>query len=198
MSAMNTIRARRPFACTLQLSCSALVALMVLSACGNDSQQTSTIPSDFSVTLERGLCFGTCPVYKVSLDASGLVQYDGSRCVRVYGHQELRVSHQHLEELQAAFLDVDFFALQDLYRGNDSSCAPGVFDGTVVTTTLRANGMTKTVRDYHGCNPYDIAAMLYAFEQKVDDLLGTRQWVPCGDTPSYGDYSQCYPTPGCS
>lgn len=177
----------------------ALVAMMlVLSACGGDGRENTAVPGDFAVTLQRTVCFGTCPVYTVSVNASGLVQYDGTRCVAVYGHQESRVPQERLRALMAAFQDIDFFSLQDIYRDDEGYCVPGAFDGTVIITTLRVNGMAKTVQDWHGCNPQDIAARLDALERQVDDLLGTAQWVPCGTvTPEYPDYSQCYGTPGC-
>lgn len=172
--------------------------MLVLSACGDDDQENLAVPSDFSVSLERTVCLGSCPAYTASVDASGLVQYDGTRCVAVYGHQESRLSQQRLRELMTAFRDVDFSALQDVYRSDESYCAPGVFDGTVIVTTLRVNGMVKTVRDWHGCNAQDVATRLDAFERRVDDLLGTAQWVPCGTGAlEYPDYSRCYGTPGC-
>jgi len=150
-------------------------------------------------TLERSICLGSCPAYTVSVDASGLVQYDGTRCVAVYGHQESSLSQQRLGDLVAAFQDVDFFALQDVYRSDDGSgCAPGFFDGTVVAITLRMSGMAKTVKDWHGCNPQEVATKLDVFERRVDEILGTAQWVPCGTgAQEYPDYSRCHGNPGC-
>jgi hypothetical protein len=173
--------------------------MLVLSACGGDDQENTAVPGDFSVTLQRNVCFGTCPVYTASVDASGLVQYDGTRCVAVIGHQESRLSQGRLRTLMAAFEDIDFFALQDVYRSDENYCAPGFFDGTVIVTTLRMNGMEKTVRDWHGCNAQDVAAKLDSFERRVDDLLGTAEWVPCGTGPldQFPDYSHCYGRPGC-
>jgi hypothetical protein len=172
--------------------------MLVLSACGGDDQKTTAVPGDFAVTLQRTVCFGPCPVYAVSVDASGLVQYDGTRCVAVYGHQKSRVPQERLRKLMAAFQDIDFFSLQDVYRSDENYCAPGVFDGTVIITTLRVNGTVKNVQDWHGCNAEVVAARLDALERRMDDLLGTAQWVPCGTgTPQFPDYSQCSRTPGC-
>jgi hypothetical protein len=57
----------------------AVMAMMLaLSACGGDDPESAAVPGDFSATLERTVCFGSCPVYTVSVDASGLVQYDGT------------------------------------------------------------------------------------------------------------------------
>lgn len=173
--------------------------ILVLSACGGDDLENSAVPHDFSVTLQRTICFGSCPAYTVSVDATGLVQYEGTRCVAVYGHQESRLSQERLRALRAAFRAIDFFALQDVYRGDEGrSCAPGFFDGTTIITTLRESGIEKTVRNWHGCNPQDVAARLDSFERDVDELLGTVQWVPCGTEPlEFPDYSRCYGTPGC-
>jgi hypothetical protein len=172
--------------------------MLVLLGCGDEDQENATVPRDLFVTLERTACFGSCPAYTASVDASGLVQYDGTRCVAVYGPQEARLSQQRLGEVMAALRDVDFFSLQDEYRGDKSYCALGFFDGTVIVTTIRVNGMTKTVRNWHGCNAEDVATRLDAFERRLDDLLGTAQWVPCPTgTLQPPDYSRCSGTPGC-
>lgn len=165
--------------------------MLVLSACGGDDHNRSAaVPGDFLVTLERSVCFGPCPAYTVSVDASGLVRYDGFRCVNVHGHHESQLSQARLRALMAAFREIDFFALQDSYQGD---CIRGGFDGTVIVTTFRASGMEKSVQNWHGCNARDVDARLDAFERRVDALLGTAQWVPCGPGALDGDadYSQC-------
>lgn len=178
-----------------RVSCaiSSMVGIILsLSACGGDAPESATVPGDFSVTLQRSVCFGPCPAYMVSVDASGLVQYDGARCVAVSDHQESSLPPRRLGQLLAAFEEIDFFALQDIYRNDDGYCSPGFFDGTVISITLRADGMVKTVADWHGCNPEDVAARLEAFEERVDELLGTAKWVPCWTGQlEYPDYSEC-------
>jgi hypothetical protein len=48
--------------------------MVLLCAC---SKQATTVPSDFSLTLDRSGCMGSCPVYEVSLAANGVVTLDG-------------------------------------------------------------------------------------------------------------------------
>src|SRR5262245_2191770 len=73
-----------------------MASILVLSACGDADEGNTAVPDDFSVTLERTICFGACPAYSASVDASGLVQYDGTQCVAVNGHRESRLSQEHL------------------------------------------------------------------------------------------------------
>ena len=49
------------------------------SAAGPAGQPTAD--SAARITLERGPCFGTCPVYSVTLDGSGAVLFEGRRFV---------------------------------------------------------------------------------------------------------------------
>jgi len=44
-----------------------------------------------AITLERTSCFGTCPVYKVSVRRDGSVAYDGKQFVRVTGHRTHKI-----------------------------------------------------------------------------------------------------------
>ena len=41
---------------------------------------------DIEITLERGMCFGTCPVYSVSLYGNGTIVWRGEMYVAVTGN----------------------------------------------------------------------------------------------------------------
>ena len=39
--------------------------------------QDKTLTKKDSITLERGACFGTCPIYQVSVASDGTVRFEG-------------------------------------------------------------------------------------------------------------------------
>src|SRR5215211_7798103 len=53
-----------------------LTALLVVAACARSSgaDRAEPAPAD-SIVLERQPCFGLCPVYRVSIAASGVVRF---------------------------------------------------------------------------------------------------------------------------
>ena len=53
--------------------------------------QTLTVPNDVVIKLQRTSCYGPCPIYTVTIDAVGNVNYEGAKNVRVVGHQSDRI-----------------------------------------------------------------------------------------------------------
>ena len=56
------------------------------------SGQAQTPPNDTKIMLERWGCFGTCPVYKLSISGDGSVVYQGKAYVSSRGVHKGRVS----------------------------------------------------------------------------------------------------------
>jgi hypothetical protein len=74
---------------TRQVAGLVLFALMLaaLLAVGCHSLAHPKDLRSVSVTLKRTACYGTCPVYTVSIDGSGLVEYLGEFHVDIPGTQ---------------------------------------------------------------------------------------------------------------
>ena len=73
-----------------------------------------------SVTLERGPCFGTCPVYTVTLDRAGNVRFEGRRFVADTGVATATVARAQVDSLFAELETVRYFDLADSYRSGDA------------------------------------------------------------------------------
>ncbi|WP_228369368.1 DUF6438 domain-containing protein [Candidatus Nitrososphaera gargensis] len=55
------------------------------------------------ITLERTVCYGTCPDYSLTIYGNGAVVYEGHRWVAVTGRQTSSIPQQEVKEL------VDYF-----------------------------------------------------------------------------------------
>ena len=87
------------------------VLALALAACSVVAPQPTPTPSpaptptpDYSsvqITLERTVCFGFCPIYKLTIHGNGLVEYDGDRNVTVSGHQTTQLTQAQVAELVA-------------------------------------------------------------------------------------------------
>jgi hypothetical protein len=155
----------------------ALVATVV--ACGPRAPQapapdaasaTSTV-----VTLERGPCFGTCPVYRVSLEGNGTVRFEGTRFVSRVGADTSRVAPEAVDRLVRSLDDGGFFALADAYVPDAPACGLYHTDAPTVTISVQAPGRTKSVRHDHGCR--DAPDQLTSFEHLIDSVAGTARWT---------------------
>lgn len=165
-----------------------LLAVLALG-CGSDhdgKQSSSTIPADLMVTLERQMCFGECPVYTVSVDSSGTVNFEGIRFVETTGDATAVVSEKQLVALLSAFQESDFQSLQDcylpaLFGGGDQcgedSCSDWYWDAATVITSFQANAVLKRVVHYHGCKATEQEQRLDQLEATIDETLDTCRWI---------------------
>ena len=146
-----------------------ILLLLTLSACAAPAE----IPADLQITLERGPCFGTCPVYIVTIDSTGNVVYAGMQFVAVEGTQTTTISEEQLLALVAAFQEADFFSLKNSYEA-------GATDLSTTTTILTMNGESKTVFNYGvGCeNELGPAPQkLCDLETFIDETVNVSRWV---------------------
>ena len=74
------------------------------------------------ITLERGPCFGTCPVYTVTLDRSGAVRFEGRRFVADSGVSTGAVPRERVDSLFAELVSSGYFGFADSYRSGDAVC----------------------------------------------------------------------------
>ena len=133
------------------------VSAMLLYSCSNQFP-TPTNYKDVIITLDRGPCFGTCPVYKLVIFGNGTVIYNGSdftakgiEVVRVKGLQTTFITEDKVKQLVDKFQKINYFNLKDNYISQD------YVDGKTVITSITINGRKKTIQrsdnDVNGVNP---------------------------------------------
>jgi len=147
----------------------ALVAF--LSACQN--APATGVPPDFRIDFERGPCFGTCPVYALTVGADGSVVYDGRQFVETQGERTASLTESQLQELVDAVRSTDFFGLADRYT------VPAT-DLPSITLSVTMDGRTKTVDHYGaGCGTdFDTAPPeLCDLEERVESIPISYGWL---------------------
>ena len=133
--------------------------------------QTSRINEfkDLVITLERTVCYGTCPIYKLTLDGDGRVIYEGEEHVRVIGTSTTQISLRRVKKIVSEFYNVDYFSLKDDYLEWDITDMPGAI------TAITINGKTKTIRHYHGDK--SAPKELTKLEDRIDEIVGSQRWI---------------------
>lgn len=123
------------------------------------------------ITMERTVCFGTCPAYKVVVYGNGTVVYEGFNFVAVEGKQTAQISNEQVKELVSQFYKHGFFSLKDRYEEQ-------VTDLPSTTTSITLSGSEKSVYRY-GLHPENLVEL----ENKIDEIAGTAKWVKGDRTP---------------
>lgn len=133
--------------------------------------RSTDIPAgtDFSITLERTPCFGTCPVYRVTVVGDGSVTYVGEMFVAVEGEQRSAITQSQVRKLARQLESIDFLSLQDSYTDMGATDMPSAI------TTLHLNGQVKTVVHYHG--DFTAPESLTELENLIDELTKSEQWI---------------------
>jgi len=147
-----------------------LVAVILFAAgCARTPTPMPDDLDDVVITLERTVCFGVCPEYKLTIYGNGTVVYEGKRFVRIEGKRTATISEDKIRELLSEFERVDYFFLEDSYEEFMATDMPSAY------TSLTIDGKTKTVRHYHG--DFSAPEEVTALEDKIDEIVDSNQWI---------------------
>ncbi|HEY0930141.1 MAG TPA: DUF6438 domain-containing protein [Gemmatimonas sp.] len=143
--------------------------------------QSAGTTSPAVLMLERGPCYGRCPVYAVALFADGAVHFDGRQHVQSMGIHKGSVPASDVAALTRRF-QADFAGIKDsLYVHEAPGCGQFMTDGPSIFLSFRDGAKTRTVRLDTGCTgaPPIIRQLAVA----VDSIARTPTWVvgPGGD-----------------
>jgi Domain of unknown function (DUF6438) len=158
----------------------ALLAV-ALAACSPSAPAGSPTPYDSAastapvVTLERKPCFGTCPVYQVSITGSGGVRFVGKHHVITQGAATAEIPAARVDSLLRALEQGGYFEFADAYVMDSPACGPYATDSPTVNTSVTSAGRTKSIRHDYGCQgaPRELARL----ERLIDEVAGTDRWT---------------------
>jgi len=154
-----------------------ILFLLLLSSCAGQSEPTP-LPADTEIFLQRGPCFGGCPVYSVTIQADGTVIYQGTRFVEQTGEVRSSISQADLQRLVEAFDEARFFKFKDRYNEpRGFTCREFRTDAPSVITSITIDGTSKQVNHYTGCIGFSREDKLIALEDLIDEVVNTEQWI---------------------
>jgi hypothetical protein len=161
----------------------AIIAILAvtLAASSSNAEPPDRIEQ---VTLERTVCFGTCPAYRVTISSDGVVRFEGKSYVKVSGIRRKRINAKALQELADEVARVNYFGLRNQYASANDGCPMSWTDNPSVTTSVRTAHITKTVYHYLGCREgangsvgKSYPQVLTSFEDAIDRIAGTADWI---------------------
>jgi Domain of unknown function (DUF6438) len=120
-----------------------------------------------SISLERGACFGTCPIYKVTLRSDGTATWEGERFVDRIGEYQAQIDVNDYGRL------ADFVERAGFLEWNDEYVVENIADLPNYYLTVVADGTTKTVHQYGKDEPPDF----WVIASLVDLLADRAEWT---------------------
>jgi len=160
--------------------------LLVIVGChstgGRAEPETSETLGD-SLVLERTVCFGFCPQYRVSIARGGQVRFE-SRNPQDSGRVAEAVANPGAVDSlfgRAATLNLD--SLPPRLMGQSPYCKLVATDmPTAIISWYRPGGAVR-VEDYQGCfvrndsSATHVIQRLRDFEAALDSVAGTARWI---------------------
>jgi len=118
------------------------------------------------IEFDADTCFGTCPIFSMSILNNGTAYYDAREFNERQGQFEAVVKKTQLDSLLTLIATADFFGLKDKYS------TPITDQSTYTLTVTLKDGTKKTVEDYGQSGPKKL--------DKVYDLIfslrKTQNW----------------------
>jgi len=137
------------------------------------------------ITLERTACFGSCPIYTVSILEDGTVLYNGERFVSVTGEQTSTIDPTVVAQMVKAFEDAGYFDWDTSYENMT------ITDMPTVTTSVTHDGKTHQIARYAG--DYSAPLALPFLEAWIDQMVNSQLWT--GVQPNITNISNGTDTP---
>lgn len=151
----------------MKIISSLFLTLVLMSSC--QSKKDATSDAIFSsVTLARTPCFGTCPIYEITFNATGKASLNAEAHLKnnLTGKFEGQLSKDNLSKISDELNKINITSLEDKYGSRQVTDLP-----SVNTTVVLSDGTEKKIDDYGGN-----AAPLKEFYLMVDALVYETKW----------------------
>lgn len=132
----------------------------------NENGSDSVQERSFFASINRGACYGKCPIYSMKIYSDGFVELTGTRFMEPMGEFTGMISKAQLNTFIEKANEIGFFAMEEVY---DSP----VTDIPAITTSIVINGKQKTVMRRVG-----YPERIREFENLFDELLTSVKWIP--------------------
>jgi hypothetical protein len=155
------------------------LAFLLLTFCEAAAQREPKIPDDLEITLQRTVCFGSCPDYTISIDAHRKVMFTGREFTKRNGTAIGRISKAALVTVITKFDQIDLDSFADDYS-DGGVCETYATDMPSEIISLRRNGRIKTVNHYFGCWGKEAKKKLEPLVnlgKMIDRLTNSKRWV---------------------
>lgn len=117
------------------------------------------------IKMSKGVCFGTCPVYDITIDGTGKATYTGKRFVDKVGTFSKTFTAEETNLLFRKFTKAGFWEFEDEYTAE-------VTDLPTTFITLEHKGKMKKIKAYYG-TPEALQALI----DEVHAYSNTQGWV---------------------
>lgn len=118
------------------------------------------------VMMERTACYGSCPVYSVSITINGDVEYVGVKHVPFIGTRKGKIESWYVHQLFQFISDSNYFAYQSRFS------RPITDNAFVYSQVVKVDGSSKIIQNYANSAP----TVIWAIEELIDATGMKARW----------------------
>jgi len=148
------------------------VSLFLFSSCSSLRRGVSFDKADKVLEMSKGPCFGSCPIFTITIYDNGWATYKGKLYTEKLGLHVKKVGKGRLEEIKRELRLANLWQYQNIYR----SSLP---DLQSVTINYFENGRTKSITGKEG-RPTSVKKI----EAFLDKMAATTGWTE-KESPNY-------------
>ena len=142
-----------------------IIGTLIISSCSSKKKIVKLDSKTVKYGLIKGACFGTCPVYELSIYEGGKAVLQAKRFMDDLGTKEQMLSTKVYAEIEEAFAKSDFYSHPDEYKT--------MIQDLPSTTLIYNNGTTeKSVR----CKEH-IPEELLKLENLLVAVVNSDKWI---------------------
>ena len=158
-----------------------IVLLLASASCKNttstadryDFLNDPTTPNDtLFVNIERGACFGRCPIYKINVYQSGLVEYEAIKWNEEQGLFKGQLSEEKMKAIADRAKAIDYFSMEDEYDSSSVTDLPATY------SEVNAYGNKKRIKNRY-MGPKELGDFEKFIELQFEDMIW-KPWHPSG------------------
>lgn len=140
--------------------------------CQSVTKNTNLDELNKVIEMEKGPCYGNCPVFTLTVYDNGIVSYRGERFTERRGLYRLDIGRKGAEDLKQAFAAANLWQYPDAFKAQ-------IPDLPTITLTYYEGDRTKTIRGKDG-RPESVLKL----EQMLDEITARQGWkqIEAADT----------------
>lgn len=139
--------------------------VVLILACNNQNKPNLSEDSK-TIELINGACFGSCPVYRITIFNNGKIHYSGRANVEKLGLWSRQLSKEEFKSVTSAFRRAELWPLDDEYFGD-------VSDHAATTLVYSEKNKTKKIAGHS----YQLPQIVKGLNKLVQQLGDRGDWT---------------------
>ena len=141
------------------------------------SGDATGLPRTYKISFNRPGCNAPCPVYSVSIDQDGNVEFDGQARVAKAGKSAKKVAPADAADVYEALLEAKYFDFEDAYTFQQMDlCMQFATDAPTHNWSVERDGKTKVLSHNLGCKVKGLDEV-EAVKGLLLDKSGVVEWI---------------------